>query len=386
MIERKDALARVRDRLTRFPVVAVLGARQVGKSTLARACAARFRNRATVFDLENPDHAARLREPMLALQDLRGLVVLDEVQHAPDIFRVLRVLADRPRTPARFLVLGSASPEFLRQSSESLAGRIAFVELGGFNLREVGPDAASALWLRGGFPRSFLASSDAASLEWRREFVRTYLERDIPQLGLRVSAETMRRFWTMLAHWHGQVWNASEFASSFGVADTTVRHHLDLLCSTFAARRLLPWTENIAKRQVKSPKVFVADPGILHALLNLPALADLESHPKCGASWEGFAMAEVLSRLGAHPDESFFWATHAGAELDLFVVRGRKRRGFEFKRSTAPVVTKSMEIARADLKLDAIDVICMAPEPFRMSDRVRAVPLKRVWADVEPMA
>ncbi|MDH3604211.1 MAG: ATP-binding protein, partial [Candidatus Tectomicrobia bacterium] len=326
--------------LTRYPVVAILGARQVGKTTLARQLAARASTPTTVFDLENPDDLAQLDEPMLALQGLRGIVVLDEIQRRPELFPVLRVLADRPDVAATFLLLGSASPDLLRQSSESLAGRIHYHTLSGFNLDETGTGSLDRLWLRGGFPNSFLASSEEESAEWRRDFIRTYLERDLPALGIRTPSVTLHRFWTMLAHYHAQVWNGAELARAFGVSAPTVRHYLDTLTSALVLRQLQPWYENISKRQVKAPKVYIADSGLLHALLNLPTHADLVSHPKVGASWEGFALSEVLSHLGAHDDEVFFWATHAGAELDLLVMRGRMRLGFEFKRTSAPRTTR----------------------------------------------
>lgn len=385
MIKRTAHLRKIEELLSRHPVVAILGARQVGKTTLARQLASGRGGGATGFDLESPRDLARLSEPMLVLEGLRGLVVLDEIQRRPDLFPVLRVLADRPRTPARFLVLGSASPELLRQSAESLAGRIAFHELGGFTLEEVGTSRAEGLWLRGGFPRAFLARTEAASLEWRLDFVRAFLERDLPQLGIRVSGDTLRRFWLMLAHSHGQVWNASEFARSFGVADTTVRRYLDLLTSTFVIRQLPPWHENVGKRQVKAPKIYLADSGLLHALLNLPSVRDLMGHPKAGASWEGFALAAVASCLEARPGECFFWRTHTGAEIDLLVVRGRRRLGFEFKLSDSPTVTPSMRSALHDLRLQRLDVIHAGRETFPLGAKIRAVALRRVLEDVRPL-
>lgn len=385
MIRRRreaDALAGL---LTRHPVAALLGARQVGKTTLAEQVRKRYRGPATTFDLERPEDLARLSDPMLSLGRLRGLVVLDEIQHRPDLFPVLRVLADRPRRPARFLVLGSASPPLLRQGSESLAGRIAFQVLQGLSLEDVGAGRLERLWVRGGFPRSTLALSAAASAEWRREFIATFLARDLPQLGITIPSATLRRFWSMVAHYHGQVWNSSEIAGSFGVSDTTVRGYLDLLCATFVVRLLQPWHENLAKRQVKSPKVYLADSGLLHSLLGLETLHDLEGHPKLGASWEGFALEQVVRTIGARPEECFFWATHAGAELDLLVVRGRHRRGFEFKRSDAPSVTPSMRIALADLRLDRLDVIHAGGHTFPLADRIRAVSLRRLLGDVTPL-
>jgi predicted AAA+ superfamily ATPase len=322
---------------------------------------------------------------MLALKGLKGLAVLDEVQRQPDLFRTLRVLADRPNPPCRFLILGSASPHLLRQSSESLAGRIVYHHLGGFDLGEVAPDACERLWCRGGFPRSFLASSDAQSAEWRRAFVRTFAERDLPELGVGMPSSTTRRFWTMLAHWQGQTWNASEFARSFGVADTTVRRYLDALTSALVVRQLLPWHANVRKRQVKSPKVFVADSGILHSLLNLPQRADIEGHPKAGASWEGFVVEQLIAHLQAEPEECFFWATHAGAELDLLIVRGSERRGFEIKRTSSPKVTPSMRTALTDLELTSLELIHAGEHSFDMQERLRAVSISRLIKDVAPL-
>ncbi|HLX06648.1 MAG TPA: DUF4143 domain-containing protein, partial [Thermoanaerobaculia bacterium] len=283
------------------------------------------------------------------------------------------------------LVLGSASPDLLKQTSESLAGRIVYHELEGFALDEVGVGARDRLWVRGGFPRSFLGESDEASAEWRRAFVRTFLERDLPQLGVTIPAETLRRFWTMLAHYHGQVWNGAEIARAFGIALTTVRRYLDLLTAALMLRQLQPWHANIAKRQVRSPKIYLADSGLLHALLGLGTLRDLEGHPKVGASWEGFALGEILVRLGAHPEESFFWATHGGAELDLLVVRGNRRLGFECKRTSAPRLSPSIRSALADLALDRLDVVHAGDHTYPLADRVRALALSRLYDDLEPL-
>jgi predicted AAA+ superfamily ATPase len=385
MIERAAHHRRLDQLIRRHRVVGIVGARQVGKTTLAQTYAAR-RNEPTVhFDLENPEHQSRLTEPMLVLKQLRGLVVIDEVQRMPGLFEILRVLVDRPRCPARFLVLGSASPELLQQSSESLAGRIAYHELGGFALDEVGAEHSRRLWLRGGLPRAYLARSHTESAEWRREFVRTFLERDLPQLGIGIRASTLRRFWTMIAHYHGQTWNASEFARAFGVADTTVRNYLDRLTSALVVRQLLPWYENISKRQVKSPKVYVADSGLLHTLLNLSTRADLESHPKVGASWEGFALSEITRRLGARPEECHYWATHGGAELDLLVVRGRVRLGFEIKHTASPQLSRSMRTVFEDLRLRRLDVVHAGDETFPLADQVRAVALSRLLDDLDPL-
>ncbi len=365
--------------LERHPVVGVVGARQVGKTTLSMQVASSLTIPTARFDLEDPRDHARLGDAMLALEGLRGLVVLDEVQRYPDLFRVLRVLADRPGRPATFLILGSASPDLLRQSSETLAGRVVFHEMAGFHLDEVGAHQLDRLWLRGGLPRSFLATDEAASREWRDAFVRTFLERDMAQLGFRMSAMTLRRFWTMLAHWHGQVWNASEFARSFGVADTTVRRYLDALASAMVVRLLPPWHENLTKRQVRSPKVYIADSGLLHVLLGIDDYDQLMAHPKVGASWEGFVISEALRRLGVMPDRCWFWATHASAELDLMVKHGSRRLGFEVKRTSAPRVTPSMRIALNDLRLDELIVIHAGRDTFPMAPGIRAVPLDRIW-------
>jgi len=368
--------------LTRHPVVAMVGARQVGKTTLARQIGEAMQTTVAHFDLEDPRDLARLADPMLALEGLRGLVVLDEVQRLPEVFPVLRVLADRPGRPATFLVLGSASPELLRQSSESLAGRIVTYELTPFRMDEVGTPLLEALWLRGGFPRAFLADSERESAEWREAFVRTFLERDMPQLGFRLSAITLRRFWTMLAHYHGQTWNYSEFARAFGVSDMTVRRYLDALASAMVVRLLPPWHENIARRQVRAPKVHIADTGLLHTLLGIETLDDLMGHPKVGASWEGFAIEEIARRLGATPEQRWFWATHGGAELDLLVLQGSRRRGFEIKRTSAPRVTPSMRIALRDLRLDELVVVHAGRDTFPMAPGIRAVPLTRLDADL----
>ena len=387
-IRRASHLSAIRRLLRDYPVVALLGARQVGKSTLARQVVAGWRGPRTVFDLEDDVDRQKLQDPGLALRDRTGLVVLDEVQHLPDLFRVLRVLADRPRRPARFLVLGSASPELLRQTSESLAGRIAFHYVEGFGLDELAGHAAFSLdrlWLRGGFPSSYLARDEARSLEWRVNFTRTFVERDIPSLGSGVPAATLRRFWMMLAHWHGQVWNASEFGRALGTSDATARRYLDLLAATFVVRILRPWFENLAKRQVKSPKVYIADSGLAHALLGLETVEDLRGHPKVGATWEGFLLSQVIRRLGARHDECYFWGTHQGAELDLLVVRGRRRLGFEFKRTEAPAFTPSMRIALTDLKLAELTVVHAGQESWTIAEGVRAVAARHLLKEIEPL-
>ena len=313
-------------------------------------------------------------------------MVLDEIQNRPELFPVLRVLADRSPRPARFLVLGSASPELLRQGSETLAGRIAFHELPGFDLAEVEPSNWQRLWLRGGFPRAYLPRAHRQSGEWRANFVRTFVERDLPRLGTVTSPRTLADFWTMMSHYHGQVWNSSELGRAFGVAHTTVRGYLNLLTDTFVVRQLPPWTENIGKRVVKSPKVYVADSGLLHTLLGIEKPADLTSHPKVGASFEGFALEQVIRRLELRPREAFFWATHSGAELDLLVIRGRLRLGFEFKRTDAPRMTRSMMVSIDTLGLDRIDVVHAGSHGFRMHDKVRGVPMQGLLDALKPLA
>jgi uncharacterized protein len=373
MIDRELHARHITGLLKRFPVVAILGARQVGKTTLANLIVPAISERSTRFDLEDPADLARLADPMLALQSLTGIVVLDEVQRRPQLFPILRVLADRRPIRARFLVLGSAAPDLLRQSAETLAGRIAYYELPGLALREVGEKQADRLWVRGGFPRSFLARSERDSMEWRQSFIRTFLERDLPSLGVNVAADTMRRFWSMLAHYHAQLWNASEIGRSFGVADTTVRSYLDKLTDALVVRQLKPWHENLGKRQVKAPRIYVRDSGLLHALLNLPTQRDIEGHPKLGASWEGFVIDQIVQQLGVRPDEIYYWRTHTGAELDLLIVRGKVRLGFEVKRTVAPAMTPSMRSAMQDLKLKSLTVVHAGEASFPMDKNVVAV-------------
>lgn len=385
MIQRRKEVAEVVKRLRRFPVVGIVGARQVGKTTLARLIQKEIGLPRHYYDLENPDDVARLADPMLTLRKLSGLVIIDEIQRDPRLFPILRVLADRPRSKTRFLILGSASPELLRNSSETLAGRISYHELGGFSLDEVNVKEHERLWVRGGFPNSYLAPSLTASAEWRREFIKTFLEKDLPQLGISVRAETLRRFWTMLGHYHGQTWNSSEFARAFGVADTTVRNYLDTLTGALVVRLLPPWYENIGKRQLRAPRVYVADTGVLHTLLNLVTQSDVESHPKVGASWESFVIGQIIRRIGARREECFFWRTHAGAELDLLVVRGRIRIGFEVKRSGSPQFSPSMRHALADLKLQRLFVIHAGEHSFEMQKNVLAIPLPRLLQEVKPL-
>lgn len=384
MVDRDEHVRSVVARLRYNPVVAILGARQVGKTTLARLVGDSLLQDERVdvvhrFDLENPRDIARLGDPMLALERLDGLVVLDEIQLRPDIFSVLRVLADQPGS-RRFLVLGSASPELLLQGAETLAGRIAFHRLPGFDLAEVGAERWRQLWRRGGFPRSFLAPDEAESAAWRRDFVSTFVQRDLPALGLPLTGTAGRRFWTMLAHGHGANWNGSELGRAFGVSDKTVRGYLDQLTGALVVRQLQPWHANIKKRQVKSPRIYIEDSGLLHTLLGIETREALERHPKVGASWEGFALQQVVARLGARRDQCFFWSTHSGAELDLLVVRDGVRRGFEFKRTSAPKRTRSMAIARRDLELDSLDVVYPGEHVFPLSDDIRAVGIDAIEA------
>jgi len=382
-IKRSEQQKTIERLLESFPVVALLGARQVGKSTLARDFINSQRRKSEFFDLEDERDLARLQQPMLALEPLRGIVVLDEVQNLPDIFRVLRVLADRPRTPARFLVLGSASPDLLRQSSETLAGRVVYHRLFGFTLDEVGFGNLNRLWFRGGFPDSYISRTHKDSDIWRRNFISTFLERDLPNLGVQIPARTLSRFWTMIAHCHGVVLNASELGGNFGVSHTTVRKYLDILESVFIVRQLRPWSENIGKREVKSSKVYVEDSGLLHSLLKIPSPQDLEAHPKLGMSWEGFLMQQIIHLLGARSEECYFWATHAGAELDLLIVRGRQRLGFEFKRTDAPRITASMRSALESLKLSSLTVVHAGQQSFQMDKKVRAVAANNILEEIK---
>ncbi|MGH8285125.1 MAG: ATP-binding protein [Steroidobacteraceae bacterium] len=372
MIPRTQLTARIRARLKSGPAVVLLGPRQCGKTTIARAIAAETES--TYFDLEDPTDVARLSQPMTALQDLRGLIVIDEVQRRPDLFPVLRVLLDRRRAPGKFLILGSASPELLQQSSESLAGRVAFVEMTGFVLDEMPPRDLGRLWLRGGFPRSFLARSERISFAWREDFIRTFLERDLVQLGVRVPALTMRRFWTMVAHYSAGIWNASEIGRSLGEAHTTVRRHLDALSAALVVRVLEPWFENIGKRQVKAPKVYVRDTGVLHALLGITDRRGLEGHPKLGASWEGFVIEQLLARL--EQPQAYYWRTQAGAELDLLLFVRSRRVGIEIKRADAPTITPSMVSALADLSLDRLFVVHPGVTRYALSERIEVLSLE----------
>lgn len=374
MLQRPAFLDHLKSAARRSPITALLGPRQCGKTTLARLFAEG--QGATFFDMESVADQRRLQNPELALGELSGLVILDEIQVVPELFPVLRGLVDRPGHATRFLILGSASPHIIHHASETLAGRVEFVELSGFDLSEAGTDSLNALWLRGGFPRSFLADSDEDSFAWREGFVRTYLERDIPQLGFRIPAPAMRRFWTMLAHYHGQTWNASELARSMGLTDKTVRGYLDILTGTYMVRQLQPWFENLGKRQVKAPKVYFRDSGLLHHLMDIPTRHHLLGHPKVGASWEGFAVEQVLRAFA--PSQPYFWSTHGGAELDLVFMHQGKRVGFEIKFTEAPKLTASMRTAKADLRLDHLWVVHPGAHSFPMEEGITAIPLARI--------
>jgi predicted AAA+ superfamily ATPase len=371
VIARPRLVATLRAALRRSLVVALIGPRQCGKTTAARwlvpAQSPRY------FDLEDPASLARLDEPMTALAPLRGLVAIDEIQRRPDLFPVLRVLADRRPVRARFLILGSASPALLRQSAESLAGRLETVTLAGLRLDEVGEPGLARHWRRGGFPRSYLARTEADSARWRREFIRTFLERDLRQLGIRIAAPTLFRFWAMLAHYHGGFWNAAEPARSLALSQPTVRDYLDVMTQVFMVRQLSPWHENLAKRQVKAPKIYLRDTGLLHELLGIHREGDLQRHPKLGSSWEGYAIEETVKLT--EPDEAYFWATHTGAELDLLLLKHGRRYGLEMKHQDAPRLTASMRIAIEDLRLDHLTVLYPGSRAYALADRVRVVPL-----------
>lgn len=374
MLERTELLGRLNGALGRSRIVALLGPRQCGKTTLARQLVPALSP--NYFDLEHPAHLERLREPMSALEPLRGTVVIDEIQRRPNLFPVLRVLADRTPLPTRFLILGSASPVLIRQSSESLAGRIERIVMSGFSLKETGFTAEARRWLRGGIPPAFLADSEEDSFCWRQEFVQTFLERDLPQFGFSISSAAMHRFWSMAAHYHGQVWNAAEPARSLGIGETTVRRYLDLLTDLYMTRQLPAWHANLKKRQVRAPKLYFRDSGLLHQLLGIRDEGELLRHPKCGASWEGMALEETLRAV--EPEEAFFWATHQGAELDLLMVIKGRLYGVEFKRADAPGLTPSMRIALKDLGLERLAVLYPGAQRFLLADRIEAVPFRSV--------
>ena len=372
VIDRPTVRARIREAFSVHPAVALTGPRQCGKTTLARAIAADAPG-STFLDLESAVDRRRLQAPEQALAGLSGLVIIDEIQREPALFETLRVLIDRVGSPARFLVLGSASPSLVRGVSESLAGRVGLVDLSGFDLSETGPNSWRTLWRRGGFPRAYLAPHDRASSLWRRSFVRTFLERDVPQLGITVPAETLRRFWTMMAHYHGQIWNAAEFARALGANEGTARRYLDILAGAFMVRALPPWFANVRKRQVKAPRIYIRDTGLLHTLLTLETGEEVAGHPKVGASFEGFAIEQIVNAFDA--PGSYFWATHGGAELDLLVMRGGKRYGFECKLADAPGTTRSMRVALNDLELEHLWVVYPGDEAYPLDDRISVLPI-----------
>ncbi len=373
-IDRPDAIAAVRRAFAVHPAVALVGPRQAGKTTLARMVGA---SDGTVhyFDLERPVDRRRLARPESTLAHLDGLVIIDEIQREPELFDVLRFLIDREDSRAQYMLLGSASPHLMRGASESLAGRVGIVDLGGFTIIDVGPEHWGRLWNRGGFPRSYLAASDEASANWRASFVRTFLERDIPQLGISIPADRLRRFWSMVAHFHGQVWNAAEFARALGTSEPTARSYLDILSGAYVVRVLAPWYENLKKRQVKAPKVYVRDSGLLHSILQIDTPAELQGHPKVGASFEGFVIEQLLGMIGRHSTNAYYWATHAGAELDLMLIAGGKRYGVEVKLSDAPAATRSMRTAFADLALEHLWVIFPGSERYGIDDEITALPV-----------
>lgn len=374
MIKRPSSIEQLSNALRRSPVTALLGPRQCGKTTLARMFC-QNRN-ATYFDLESRPDQTRLQNPELVLGGLKGTVILDEIQSMPELFNVLRVLVDRPKNQTRFLILSSVSPELMKKSSETLAGRVEFVELTGFTLAEIKPKDERKLWLRGGFPRSFLASSDMDSASWREGFIRTFLERDIPQLGISIPAAAMRRFWTMLAHYHGQIWNASELGRAMGFSDKTMRGYLDILSGTFMIRQLMPWHENLSKRQVKAPKIYFRDSGILHQLLILTDYKALTGHPRVGASWEGFALEQTLGVLDTR--QIYFWSTYSGAELDLFFLHDGRRYGVEFKYSEAPVATKSIHSALETLNLEHLWIVYPGNTQYPVHEKITVLPLQNI--------
>ena len=369
LIDRKTDRTTLAKLMSLFPATAILGPRQCGKTTLARTLAAD-----SYFDLENPQDLARLEQPQLALEDLTGLIVIDEIQRQPDLFPLLRYLVDQGKN-RKFVILGSASRDLIHQSSESLAGRIAYFQLGGFRLSDIDPGAIGALWQRGGLPRSFLAASDNESLLWRNQYVTTFLERDIPQLGITIPARTLRRFWTMLSHYHGQLLNYSELGRSFGVSDMTVRKYCDILEGTFMVRILQPWSINIGKRLVKRPKLYLRDSGLFHALLSIETPDQLHASPRLGASWEGFALDCVCRTLGKEDGDLYFWNTHAGAELDLFWQSGGRNWGVEFKYEDAPRLTRSMKAALEDLELERLWVVYPGKAAYRLTEKAQVLPL-----------
>ncbi|HJX32023.1 MAG TPA: ATP-binding protein [Thermodesulfobacteriota bacterium] len=373
-IPRTVEIALLKRLLRNNPIVAILGPRQCGKTTLSRQFSSQWSKNVTVFDLENPRDTQRLQEPLLALENIEGLIIIDEIQRSPDLFPVLRVLADRHKK-TKYLILGSASRDLIRQSSESLAGRISYAEIGGFSLQLLGASKAEKLWIRGTFPKSFLASSEAASYQWRHDFIATFLERDIPQLGINIPAKSLDRFWKMLAHYHGQIFNASEIGKSLSISDHTAQRYLDLLSGTFMVRQLRPWYYNTKKRIIKRPKVYFRDSGILHALFTLEGKKDVLLHPKLGASWEGFALEEAIKTVRLKEDEAFFWGVHAAAEIDLVFQKKGGLYGVEVKYGQAPNLTQSMRSALKELSLKHLWIIYPGKESYFLDRNVTVIPL-----------
>lgn len=374
MIKRIKYQQHIAEALKRSRAVALLGPRQCGKTTLAREIV--DIGSPNYFDLEDPSSLIGLDDPKTTLESLKGIVVIDEIQRRPDIFPILRVLLDRTPLPTKFLILGSASPDLLRQSSESLAGRLEMIKMAGFSLSEVGQKESARLWLRGGFPLSFLAKNDADSFMWRKSFIQAFLERDLRQQGIDIPAVSLHRFWTMLAHSHGQIWNAAPFAASLGITQPTVRRYLDILTGVFMVRQIQPWYANIKKRQVKAPKVYIRDTGVLHSLLGLKTEAEILRHPGCGSSWEGCVIEEVIRLV--EPDDVYFWATHNGAEIDLVFFKNGRMYGVEVKRADAPTITPSMRIALDDLPLERIAVIYPGEKSYSLHKKIDVMPFKGI--------
>ena len=374
MIKRTKYKKHIEEALKRSRAVALLGPRQCGKTTLARDIV--DKDSPNYFDLEDPSNVIGLADPKTTLASLKDIVVIDEVQRRPDLFPILRVLLDRIPLPARFLILGSASPDLLKQSSESLAGRLEIIEMDGFDLPEVGQKEASRLWLRGGFPLSFLAKNDADSFTWRKSFIQVFLERDLRQQGIDIPAVSLHRFWLMLAQSHGQIWNAAPFAASLGISQPTVRRYLDILTGVFMVRQIQPWHANIKKRQVKAPKVYIRDTGVLNSLLGLKTEGEVLRHPSCGASWEGYVIEEVIRSV--EPEDAYFWATHNGAEIDLVFFKGGRMYGVEIKRADAPTMAPSMRMALEDLKLERIAVIYPGEKGYSLHKKIDVVPFEAI--------
>lgn len=373
-IKRQEILEEIQFAFKVTPVCGLIGPRQCGKTTTAKEIADHYPGTVYHFDLEDERDQNKMREPLLTLENLEGLIIIDEIHHVPDLFKSLRVLVDQKKD-RKFLVLGSASGELLKQTSESLAGRITFVEMAPFQLKEV--DLAEQLHTRGGFPLSYLAESEEVSVAWRKGYIKTFLERDIPSLGFQLFPQNLRRFWTMLAHYHGQIFNASEIGTSLGINYKTSQHYLDILESTFMMRRLTPWIANIKKRQVKAPKIYFNDSGLLHSLLGIHNHDDLLGHPKLGASWEGFAIEQIIRSSKADKESCFYWRTQNGAELDLIILKNGKMHGFEFKYSSKPSLTKSLHYVLEDLTPATMTIIVPGNEEYSIHEKVRVCGLTK---------